>query len=329
MANKYTIDSIKAMLEPRGYRVLSTEYKNVNTRISIECPEHGVYITTMQCIKRGCGCPKCGNKERGLRARLSIDDIKKTAEKAGYKLLDASNYTGSKSKVKLLCDKHGSFFIQCNHLRSGHGCFKCAHEKIAEKQRLPISRLLSELGNYGYQLVSGEYVNTRSELIIKCPKHGNFKTNAELIHHGHICPQCATENRSGRNHYLWSECKDLKKRLRRIIVPWREKCMADKNYRCEITGENGTLNVHHMTSFEEILSMTLDSLGLDLRQSIADYTNDEMKAIESRFLEYNEKYSNPVVMLESLHKSFHKFCGGPKKPTSFEQLEKIKERLGA
>ena len=46
--------------------------------------------------------------------------------------------------------------------------------------------------------------------------------------------------------------------------------------------------------------------------------------IEVKFIYNNEKLAKPVVMLKSLHRKFHHFCGGTKKPTSFEQLAEFK-----
>lgn len=71
----------------------------------------------------------------------------------------------------------------------------------------------------------------------------------------------------------------------------------------------------------------MEQLHLDIHPNIGDYTVDELKLITNTFLKNNELLAQPIVMLESIHKDFHIFCGGTSSETSFEQLRKFIAQL--
>jgi len=99
----------------------------------------------------------------------------------------------------------------------------------------------------------------------------------------------------------------MKNYLRDKLHPWQYEQLKRTNYRCELTGENGYLNVHHMYSFSNIFYDTIKELDIDIKNkpNIADYSNEELQFITKVFLENNERYANPIVMLESIHLDFH------------------------
>lgn len=115
--------------------------------------------------------------------------------------------------------------------------------------------------------------------------------------------------------------------LRNSLPSWTQEQFKRSNYKCEITGKTGILNVHHMYSFSNILRDTLEELNMDIRPNIGDYSEDELQLITDVFMFNNDKLAKPIVMLEEIHKEFHKFCGGYHKDTSMEQLEEFKATL--
>ena len=106
--------------------------------------------------------------------------------------------------------------------------------------------------------------------------------------------------------------------------PWVQQQLQRTNYTCEITGKQGTLNVHHMVSFKKIFKMTMKELHMDIRENIGDYSEDELQLITVNLMKNNDLYASPIVMLQSVHQKFHQFCGGNHEPTSFEQLAEFK-----
>ena len=56
-----------------------------------------------------------------MTARRSIEFIRSEVEKAGYTLLD-NHYVNNKTKMNLMCPKHGPFKMEYAHIRIGCKC---------------------------------------------------------------------------------------------------------------------------------------------------------------------------------------------------------------
>lgn len=106
-----------------------------------------------------------------------------------YSLVD---YVNNKTKVKIICPKHGIFEqIPSSHL-CGRGCLKCG-----EKNKLNINDLIAKANKihdnkYDYSRVN--YINNNTNIEIVCPKHGKFKQTPDSHLHGRGCPKCANKN---------------------------------------------------------------------------------------------------------------------------------------
>ena len=50
------------------YDYSKVEYVNTNTKVCIICPIHGEFLQTPHNHIRGCGCPKCAAKIKGIVA---------------------------------------------------------------------------------------------------------------------------------------------------------------------------------------------------------------------------------------------------------------------
>jgi hypothetical protein len=113
------------------YDYSMVQYKNNITKIKIICSKHGVFEQTPNShISQKCGCPKCAN--------VSIPStqyfIEKSIEIHGNKYdYSKSNYINSRTKICIICKKHGKFCqIASTHLR-GCGCPKCQRSKGEEQ----------------------------------------------------------------------------------------------------------------------------------------------------------------------------------------------------
>lgn len=324
MGKKYTIEYVKTVFESKGYTLLSTEYKNNKSPLKYNCPKHGEKEINFSSILSGQGCSQCGHSRAGKSRMCSLDEIRKIVHSHGYILL-STEPVGQRSKIKCRCSKHGDFYITLGNIKTGQGCEKCGRESSSKKRKISIEKVRSIIENSGYKLCQNSYKNNHEKLKCKCKKHGVFFMSLKAISRGEKCRDCAFELRSGSGHHNWKGgITNISEYLRKIVGPWKKSIITDNNYRCEMTGKQGTVNVHHMVSFSSIVDITLKELNISVKGDIGEYTTEELKKIENKFIYNNEKMAQPVVMLESLHKKFHKFCGGNKKPTSFEQLAEFK-----
>jgi ssDNA-binding Zn-finger/Zn-ribbon topoisomerase 1 len=105
-------------------------------------------------------------------------------------------YTGSKTKVRLICSIHGGFEISPDNHLAGKGCPTCGRIKNANGQRKTKEQFIAEArsvhGNK-YDYSRSEYLQARAKVEILCPQHGPFKQEAWSHLSGVGCPRCGFE----------------------------------------------------------------------------------------------------------------------------------------
>lgn len=128
-----------------------------------------------------------------------------------------ARYRDSRTKVTVLCPKHGAFRLAADKHLSGRGCRQCSRERLSQERRLSIWDLLERiiaahgLGDFDYQLRG--YRNLHSKLRIRCHRHGWFMQSAGNHIDGHGCARC-TSSRGERR---------IRQELRRLRVEFREQ----------------------------------------------------------------------------------------------------------
>ena len=105
------------------------------------------------------------------------------------------DYIDSKTKVCIICKKHGEFWqLPSSHIR-GYGCPKCGNHNRGSKKRFDTNGFIEKAravhgDRYDYSKV--EYVNSKTKVCITCPEHGEFwqLPMSHLIQKSG-CPKCA------------------------------------------------------------------------------------------------------------------------------------------
>lgn len=164
-------------------------WQGYRTKVAIRCPEHGVFLQTPLIHLKTSGCPKCAGKK--LDQDLFIQKAQQIhGDKYDYSKVD---YHDSKSKVCIVCPKHGEFWIKPNDHLCGHGCRKCYDEETKARLTKPFDdflELANKIHDGKYDYSKAEYVNRSVPIRIICPVHGEFMQppNSHLKSLG--CPLC-------------------------------------------------------------------------------------------------------------------------------------------
>lgn len=166
------------------YDYSMVNYVDSKTKIKIICFEHGVFEQRPNDHLQGKGCAKCGGTCKSSKNDFLNQSKKHHGEKYDYSLVD---YKNNRTKVKIICPKHGEFEQVPYDHSIGLGCAKCGNVKALNTQEF-ILRAKGKHNNYDYSLV--EYKNMHTKVKIICPKHGVF----EQTPHNHLklagCPKC-------------------------------------------------------------------------------------------------------------------------------------------
>lgn len=102
-------------------------------------------------------------------------------------------YLGNHEKIKIVCPKHGEFFVEVNSFLHKHGCKECRRETVNKdrvlSQEEAIKRIKDVWGDK-YDLSEVKYVNARTKITPICPIHGKFKARYSDFVNGCGCPLC-------------------------------------------------------------------------------------------------------------------------------------------
>ncbi len=109
-------------------------------------------------------------------------------------------YSGTYTRVKIICREHGEFEQKPNKHLSGCGCQTCGRLAAANARRSNTEQFIAKAkrvhgDQYDYSLVSYE----RNDLQVKiiCPVHGEFEQKPYRHLSGDGCRKCAVDRRRG------------------------------------------------------------------------------------------------------------------------------------
>jgi 5-methylcytosine-specific restriction endonuclease McrA len=111
-------------------------------------------------------------------------------DKYDYSLVE---YKNARTKVKIICNKHGVFEqTPHSHLR-GNGCKKCHYNKSSKNAKSNIKSFIENSikihnDKYDYSLV--KYKNSKTKVKIICPIHGVFEQIPNAHLNGQGCKKC-------------------------------------------------------------------------------------------------------------------------------------------
>lgn len=127
--------------------------------------------------------------------------FKKEARKIFRYKYDYSNsgYTNKINSIRIICPKHGEFFISPYAHLNGRGCPHCnpvPKHKITDPQYIQMS--IEKHGKfYIYSKVKDAYISEK--VCIICPEHGEFWISPNDHLNGKGCPHCYTKKLDDKN----------------------------------------------------------------------------------------------------------------------------------
>lgn len=107
---------------------------------------------------------------------------------------EKSIYISAKSKIEIICSKHGSFFQSPNDHHRGRGCRKCRTDKTIKARKKTTEQFIAEdkalFGEDTYDYTRTKYLGIFQKVEIICKKHGPFWQVAHSRKKSYGCPKC-------------------------------------------------------------------------------------------------------------------------------------------
>lgn len=172
------------------YNYSKVEYKNAKIKVCILCPIHGEFWQTPNDHLNGCGCSVCGIKKVKMTLSEEKEDFIEKVKQIHRNKYDYSKveYSNNKTRICVICPKHGEFWQTPKaHLR-GQGCPYCSKTK-----KLTLNEFIAKANivhNNTYDYSKAKYVNNKTLVCIICPKHGEFLQIPNAHLRGQGCPKC-------------------------------------------------------------------------------------------------------------------------------------------
>jgi hypothetical protein len=126
LRDKLSYAEVQRRFEKEGYTLLSTEYKNAKSNMTVLCPCGHEWQTNISNFETGRRCSACSK-----RKKRTLDEAKSIFTKEGYQVKD-SIYINGKTPIKVTCDNGHETAISLNNFENGRRCGFCRWAKIRD-----------------------------------------------------------------------------------------------------------------------------------------------------------------------------------------------------
>jgi hypothetical protein len=218
MPKRLAIDDIKLFLDSINYKLLSDYYKNADTPIIVQCDKGHIYQTTYHNLKRGYRCAKCSGY-----GKYSYEEVKHFIEvesNSGCSLLSSSkDYKTATSNIKIQCSCGNIFTTTFSYFKheNKRQCNKCGERIRTSWKRHDyeyIKNFIEVESGSKCKLISKDYVNSATPLIIQCKEGHIFEKRFNDFQDGSWCPICSNilkgENSKHEYEYVKSKIEEVK-----------------------------------------------------------------------------------------------------------------------
>lgn len=163
-----TEEFIEKAMEIHKNDDIPTIYDKVNyinglTEVCLICPVHGEYYQTPRNHLKGCKCPQCGRRNKPYSTEEFIEIAKQIhSNDLNEQIYDLVDYKNIRTKIKIICSKHGEYEqTPFDHLQ-GKGCPKCNSSHLESETMEILNNLQLE---YTYQFKT-DWLKNKNKLSI-------------------------------------------------------------------------------------------------------------------------------------------------------------------
>lgn len=190
------------------YDYSKVNYINSKIDVEITCPIHGPFKQKPVLHLKGCGCCECGKIANSFfkRERASDEFINKAKKIHGNKYdYSKVEYVDVLTDVCIICPTHGEFRQTPRDHLSGCGCQKCGIESVKSKLSMSLEQFIekaNKVHHMKYDYSNVNYINTKTNVKIICPIHGEFEQTPYNHLNGCGCPKCSSNHSKAEDEII-------------------------------------------------------------------------------------------------------------------------------
>lgn len=170
--------------------------KGAKSRFKVLCKKHNVqYEITFEGFHKGARCNKCSIEKRAFKNTKWTKEkmIKYIKDNSDDEFVSFIEYNGQRSIVELKCSNGHIRQQKFSDFKNGKKCYYC-YASIP----LNIDYVKHEIDKTGYKILSNEYKNNKTPLVIICDKGHKYITNWCNFKNGKRCPYCYKESNDSK-----------------------------------------------------------------------------------------------------------------------------------
>jgi hypothetical protein len=184
--SKATLDVVRQYIDIHhpGSILLSTTYKNNNTKLDFICENNHNYSATWANVQSKYWCMKCSK----INKKEITDVINYIDEHHSGAVLLSTEYVNAKTKMEFVCEKDHPYSIDWDKLSHGYWCSTCSGNKIKSIDDVLIF-LKTEYPRA--ILITKKYKNNGTKLRLICEASHTFSMSWQKLAEGHWCAKCS------------------------------------------------------------------------------------------------------------------------------------------
>lgn len=261
MPKRLSYEEIKKRIENEGYILLSTEYKNSTSKLKMICPNKHEWNGTWRDFRDGCRCPKCSRKN--INKKYDFNFVNDYFKSFGYTLL-SKEYNSCDEYLEVMCPNSHKYKTTFSNFKNGSRCKECYGNK-----KYSFEDIAEIIKAKNYKIISNkeDYINSHSEITLKCTKGHIYTTKFYVFNQGHECPYC-TERKVNFNMVKYNIEKEgyilLSKEYKNNSEKLEIKCPNNHIYNMSYNNFQGGCRcpICNSSNGEQRISYILNNLGI-------------------------------------------------------------------
>ncbi len=214
----------------------------------------------------------------------------------------AVNYVRSKDKVTIICKKHGPFKQWASDHRRGFGCSECSQKANGTTEKF-IKKAREIHGDF-YDYSKVNYITSTVNIVITCPKHGDFQTKPTYHIYGTQIG-CAKCHRSKGELAIeaWLTNNDIKFEDQKRFDTFRMKkfdfYLPDYNMCIEYDGAQHFFEKHQLTSDKKLAKKLFEDVQIRDKEKTLFCLRNGIRLLRIPYFKFKEMKT--ILTNEILH----------------------------